>query len=222
MFKCSVYLLFFLSFQTFSSPTIENTIINESDLAINISSSIHSNNDTSYFVPGISFSKFFPSDNLELQAGLEEKYYLKGNYYQRLSDSDFSLIYSLGMESNSGSIKPNIGFGFGKSINENYSLSLISSVNFDNEVTVGLQLKRNLNFKSTKSKPLNDLDNKTLSPPLSNKEDVCTTTYVVQKGEYIWMIGRKYHINGNELLKLNPNFKNPNLVYEGDVLCIEN
>ena len=39
--------------------------------------------------------------------------------------------------------------------------------------------------------------------------------HIVAKGEALWKIGQKYGISVQEILKLNPGIRNPNLIYPG-------
>lgn len=45
-------------------------------------------------------------------------------------------------------------------------------------------------------------------------------TYTVQKGDSLWKIAVKYQIGVSELIKANPQFKNPDLIYVGQKVTI--
>ena len=46
------------------------------------------------------------------------------------------------------------------------------------------------------------------------------TTYTVKKGDTLWKIAVRYEIGVSELIKANPQFKNPNLIYVGQKVNI--
>ena len=46
------------------------------------------------------------------------------------------------------------------------------------------------------------------------------TTYKVVKGDSLWKIAVKYEVGVSELIKANPQIKNPNLIYPGQVVSI--
>ena len=46
------------------------------------------------------------------------------------------------------------------------------------------------------------------------------TKYTVVKGDSMWKIAVKYEIGLSEIISANPQVKNPNLIYPGDVLTI--
>jgi uncharacterized YkwD family protein/spore coat assembly protein SafA len=47
-----------------------------------------------------------------------------------------------------------------------------------------------------------------------------TSKYVVAKGDTIWKIAEKYHVGVTEIISVNPQVKNPDLIYPGQVLSI--
>jgi uncharacterized YkwD family protein/spore coat assembly protein SafA len=47
-------------------------------------------------------------------------------------------------------------------------------------------------------------------------------TYIVQKNDSLWKIAVKYQIGVSEIIKSNPQFKNPNLIYPGDKVYVPN
>lgn len=49
-----------------------------------------------------------------------------------------------------------------------------------------------------------------------------TTTYTVQPGDSMWKIAVKYEIGLSEIISLNPQVKNPSLIYPGQKLTIPN
>ena len=44
--------------------------------------------------------------------------------------------------------------------------------------------------------------------------------YIVKKGDTLSEIAVKYHITLNKLLALNPQIKNPDLIYPGDAIRV--
>ena len=46
------------------------------------------------------------------------------------------------------------------------------------------------------------------------------TTYTVQSGDSMWKIAKKYEIGVSEIKSANPQIKNANMIYPGDVLTI--
>ena len=47
-----------------------------------------------------------------------------------------------------------------------------------------------------------------------------TTTHTVIKGDTMWKIAVKYQVGTSEIISANPQVKNPDLIYPGDVLYI--
>jgi uncharacterized YkwD family protein/spore coat assembly protein SafA len=45
-------------------------------------------------------------------------------------------------------------------------------------------------------------------------------TYTVQKGDSLWKIAVKYQVGLSEIISMNPQFKNPNLIYPGQKVKI--
>ena len=45
--------------------------------------------------------------------------------------------------------------------------------------------------------------------------------YEIKKGDTLWSIAKKHNITVNKILELNPNIKNPNLIFYGKSLRIE-
>ncbi|WMN88905.1 LysM domain-containing protein [Vibrio parahaemolyticus] len=217
-FKIAVLLL--LSFSAQSHDLL-------SDTAANFELSVQSENDGNINVaPGLSLSKYFHGDSIEVQGGINRELYLKGNYYYDLTDSQYSVVYSLGIESLEGNLNPTVGFGFGIPINTQYSFLFMSSINSTNDVSFGLQMKRKFNFKSNKPPYISKdhlsstLNHKNIN--LDNtKENTCSRFYTVNQDEYFWMLARRFNINGNDLIRLNPQVEKPDVLYPGDRLCIK-
>lgn len=46
------------------------------------------------------------------------------------------------------------------------------------------------------------------------------TTHIVQKGDTLWKISKKYEVGISEIINSNPQFKNPNLIYPNDTVYI--
>ncbi|MGE4485651.1 MAG: SafA/ExsA family spore coat assembly protein [Oscillospiraceae bacterium] len=46
------------------------------------------------------------------------------------------------------------------------------------------------------------------------------STYTVKSGDSMWKIAVKYQVGVSEIISANPQIKNPNLIYPGDVLQI--
>lgn len=44
--------------------------------------------------------------------------------------------------------------------------------------------------------------------------------YTVQKGDSLWKIAVKYQVGLSEIISANPQIKNPNLIYPGDVITV--
>lgn len=198
-----------------------------SDTAVNFELSVQSEYDDSINVsPGFSLSKYFYGDSIEVQGGVNKEPYLKGNYYYDLTDSQYSVVYSLGIESVEGNLSPTAGFGFGMPINTQFSFLFISSINSIKDVSFGLQIKRKFNFKSNKPLYINedhlssDLHPKNINVD-NTKNNTCSRFYTVDQGEYFWMLARRFNINGNDLIRLNPQVEDPDVLYPGDRLCIK-
>lgn len=51
-------------------------------------------------------------------------------------------------------------------------------------------------------------------------EDSATSTYTVVRGDTLWSIARDYGMTLNYLIGLNPQIKNPNLIYPGEQVNI--
>ncbi|WP_407547329.1 LysM peptidoglycan-binding domain-containing protein [Vibrio parahaemolyticus] len=212
-----------------------------SDTAANFELSVQSKDDDNINVaPGLSLSKYFHGDSIEVQGGINRELYLKGNYYYDLTDSQYSVVYSLGIESVEGNLSPTVGFGFGIPINTQYSFLFMSSINSINDVSFGLQMKRKFNFKSNKPHYINkehlsstlnhkNINKEHLSSTLNHKninidntkENTCSRFYTVNQGEYFWMLARRFNINANDLIRLNPQVEKPDVLYPGDRLCIK-
>lgn len=47
-----------------------------------------------------------------------------------------------------------------------------------------------------------------------------SSTYIVKRGDTMWSIASKYGININDLIKLNPQIKNPAVVFPGQIIKI--
>ena len=47
-----------------------------------------------------------------------------------------------------------------------------------------------------------------------------TATYIIQPGDSLWKIAVKYQVGVSEIISLNPQFKNPNLIYPGQKVYI--
>ena len=47
-----------------------------------------------------------------------------------------------------------------------------------------------------------------------------TDKYTVIKGDSLWKIAVKYQVGLDEIISANPQIKNPNLIYPGDVITI--
>lgn len=50
--------------------------------------------------------------------------------------------------------------------------------------------------------------------------EAATQTYTVQSGDSLWKIAVKYQVGVSELISLNPQLKNPNLIYVGQKIYI--
>jgi uncharacterized YkwD family protein/spore coat assembly protein SafA len=55
-------------------------------------------------------------------------------------------------------------------------------------------------------------------PTISNAQQV----YTVQPGDSLWKIAVRYQVGISEIIQVNPQFKNPNLIYPGDKVNIPN
>lgn len=47
-----------------------------------------------------------------------------------------------------------------------------------------------------------------------------TDTYTVRSGDTLWLISRKYQVGLYELIAANPQIKNPDLIYPGDIVYV--
>lgn len=47
-----------------------------------------------------------------------------------------------------------------------------------------------------------------------------TTKYTVVKGDSLWKIAVKFQVGLSEIISANPQFKNPNLIYPGDIVYV--
>ena len=45
-------------------------------------------------------------------------------------------------------------------------------------------------------------------------------TYMISKGDSLWMIAKKFGISLEELIKANPQIKDPNKIHEGETVRI--
>jgi LysM repeat protein len=45
-------------------------------------------------------------------------------------------------------------------------------------------------------------------------------TYTVKKGDSLWRIAKMYNLTLNQIIKLNPQIKNPNLIYVGQTVYV--
>ena len=53
-----------------------------------------------------------------------------------------------------------------------------------------------------------------------NSSFAATGTYTIQSGDSLWKIAVKYQVGVSELISLNPQLKNPNLIYPGQKVYI--
>ena len=51
-----------------------------------------------------------------------------------------------------------------------------------------------------------------------SENDVISGTYTVVKGDTLWAIANKYGTGVAQLIAKNPQIKNPNLIYPGDII----
>ncbi len=56
------------------------------------------------------------------------------------------------------------------------------------------------------------------SVPISNNKLYASGSYIVQKGDCLWVIARKHITSVKDILAKNPNIKNKNLIFPGQVI----
>lgn len=59
-----------------------------------------------------------------------------------------------------------------------------------------------------------------LGMAIPNKAEAQNQTYTVQSGDSLWKIAVKYQVGLSEIIKANPQFKNPSLIYPGEKVTI--
>ena len=65
-------------------------------------------------------------------------------------------------------------------------------------------------------------ENATIVSNVVSLESFATTSYTVRSGDSMWKIAVKYEVGISELIKANPQIKNPALIYVGQVITIPN
>ncbi len=65
-------------------------------------------------------------------------------------------------------------------------------------------------------------ENATIVSNAVSLESFATTSYTVRSGDSMWKIAVKYEVGISELIKANPQIKNPALIYVGQVITIPN
>jgi prophage DNA circulation protein len=73
-------------------------------------------------------------------------------------------------------------------------------------------------FVEDESRPLTS--GAAVSTGSKSSQSGASRTYTVKKGDSLWRIAKMYNLTLNQIIKLNPQIKNPNLIYVGQTVYV--
>jgi spore coat assembly protein SafA len=104
---------------------------------------------------------------------------------------------------------------------ETYDIKEDTKQGFDVVVTVKLKQYRDFGTKTYDVVSENTITVKDTRPAESSPKPTTTNiVHVVQKGDTLWGIAKRYDVTLSALVAANPQIKNPNLIYPGNQVNI--
>lgn len=111
-----------------------------------------------------------------------------------------------------------------KFVGRNVFTGVITDISKSNDYTVGNGAKVSLTLKEIR---IANTPYQTGNKQYIVQKQVVLNSYavkiehIVRKGENLTLIAKKYGITVNDILKLNPNIKNPNLIYVNQLIRVK-
>ena len=111
-----------------------------------------------------------------------------------------------------------------KFVGRNVFTGVITDISKSNDYTVGNGAKVSLTLKEIR---IANTPYQTSNKQYIVQKQVVLNSYavkiehIVRKGENLTLIAKKYGITVNDILKLNPNIKNPNLIYVNQLIRVK-
>ncbi len=111
-----------------------------------------------------------------------------------------------------------------KFVGRNVFTGVITDISKSNDYTVGNGARVSLTLKEIR---IANTPYQTSNKQYIVQKQVVLNSYavkiehIVRKGENLTLIAKKYGITVNDILKLNPNIKNPNLIYVNQLIRVK-
>ena len=111
-----------------------------------------------------------------------------------------------------------------KFVGRNVFTGVITDISKSNDYTVGNGARVSLTLKEIR---IANTTYQTSNKQYIVQKQVVLNSYavkiehIVRKGENLTLIAKKYGITVNDILKLNPNIKNPNLIYVNQLIRVK-
>ncbi|WP_447409145.1 LysM peptidoglycan-binding domain-containing protein [Weissella confusa] len=117
--------------------------------------------------------------------------------------------------SSSSSVAPSVSSSVAPSVSSSVAPSVSSSVVTSSSTSITPNLSNNAVTSAIINKRLKKINAHSATP-----KDLSMYYYTVVKGDSLWAIAQRYGIALNDLIRANPNIKNSNLIYPGDLVFI--
>ena len=111
-----------------------------------------------------------------------------------------------------------------KFVGRNVFTGVITDISKSNDYTVGNGAKVSLTLKEIRiaNTPYQTSNKQyVVQKQVVTTKPVSTVYHPVRKGENLTLIAKKYGMTVNDILKLNPNIKNPNLIYVNQLIRVK-